>query len=1096
MRSNQSESSTMPHTQEPCQLIAPQHTLETRMDPGSERLDWLDDEEHHGQGWLGFHDSVVSNDATVRHTNTVLATIGTATTVLSRGSKLVLELPFEENPRPSQRDLNYSTSSSTASSTDRSLTIRTTESARERPAESLSSTEYLNSSQVGTYVTSLGNESRLISGTSSHIPSNTSERSTTGESQQESSILSQSFAAISPDLATTSYTSQQSLSASLPIYQMGYPSTSQTSHWGAHDASNKMDTIQPQPLDSPVAEGKSLDGEDLLMESIVNSAHSRGGAYNSPIVLPLSTIDGVGTEGTTAMTSIGTGTHGTPSTVSTAPSTDDASLGGEPLPFDRLTLRMDDTPSATLFPRPRPSRSGRNTPTTSHESSSSIHRRAQSWEAGIEPHLSQPPLHPEQSIVDKMPPALSMHSFPESGPYSLVHPSPISSPSFPPQAAPNAWAAPMGGIQHIATFRKDPPGDPYSGQRFPHSQIPHNDAWRQQRHIGDNAHTPFRHPQQQQQHQQLPQHHQQQHGLHTDQKASGQMQGSFASYPVPRKPNWPSPVPPPYAPKPAYSTPVPPPHTPPRARNPRVSSTLSPHRASQAPNPTLVHSPGGHGTANPNRSSSEILKTLLRKKACLYEPDTSRAVALVTWLVGRELALEFGYFSRQQLQSGVHACVASKIDTGAITRTKVNRCMQIILNSCFHYIIPRPDGTEECGDIFRQRFGTVAADDSELLNILPAPWNNLHLDKEVILAACSKDDDSVDRKRSCLSPGSSPPLSSIPHEASSPGKDTDMDGDSKRAVLLCFNENVRSAEDVFRCHNEFIRDTANAAKLHLTTQEWLTFFGKEAATAPHLWGNIGIPVVNPSATGSRNQDVIGRMSENDLNKFRTTWCSKRYDHDREQCGFAHVDVNGGWLRRNPSIYSYKDDLCPCITTAVDKRIAPQLFVLNSCPDGVHCKLAHSQEEIDYHPNRYKSKTCPSLLQRGVCPVSNICSHSHPSLDVTQTKKPSDSRHSQAQRHGRQGHASTGAGKVPATPPMGAPMLYVTPAPDSSFDQMLGMPGLQNLFRRHCSVLRAHIGSSDRPRCFYSPFGDDWGIEDGSATKAKSTSSPFESGFSK
>jgi hypothetical protein len=487
------------------------------------------------------------------------------------------------------------------------------------------------------------------------------------------------------------------------------------------------------------------------------------------------------------------------------------------------------------------------------------------------------------------------------------------------------------------------------------------------------------------------------------------------------------------------------------------------------------------------------LKTLLRKKACLYEPDTSRAVALVTWLVGRELALEFGYFSRQQLQSGVHACVASKIDTGAITRTKVNRCMQIILNSCFHYIIPRPDGTEECGDVFRERFGLVASDDSNLLANLPAPWNNLHLDREVILAACAKDDDSVDRKRgSCLSPGSSPPLGSIPHEAGSPGKESDMEHDSKRAVLLCFNENVRSAEDVFRCHNEFIRDTANAAKLHLTTQEWLTFFGKEAATAPYLWGNIGIPVSNSSGVASRNQDVIGRMSQNDLCKFSTTWCAKRYDHDREQCGFAHVDVNGGWLRRDPSIYSYKDEFCPFITTTVDKRIGPQFFVVNSCPNGVQCQFAHSQEEIDYYPSRYKSKVCPTMLQRGTCPVSNVCPFSHPSMDVMQLKKPAEGRHSQSQRHGRQAHAGPGSGKGAMAPPTGAPMLYVTPAPTSSFEQSLGLPGLQSLFRRHCSVINAHIGSSERRKCYYSPFGDDWGINDGTHAKAKSTGSPFES----
>jgi hypothetical protein len=35
--------------------------------------------------------------------------------------------------------------------------------------------------------------------------------------------------------------------------------------------------------------------------------------------------------------------------------------------------------------------------------------------------------------------------------------------------------------------------------------------------------------------------------------------------------------------------------------------------------------------------------------------------------------------------------------------------------------------------------------------------------------------------------------------------------------------------------------------------------------------------------------------------------------------------------------------------------------------------------------------------------------------------------------------------------------------------------LQNVYRRHCAVIRAHVRSSGKARCIYSPFGDDWGI---------------------
>lgn len=58
-----------------------------------------------------------------------------------------------------------------------------------------------------------------------------------------------------------------------------------------------------------------------------------------------------------------------------------------------------------------------------------------------------------------------------------------------------------------------------------------------------------------------------------------------------------------------------------------------------------VKTNGMKNTFNSSRSAPDVLKTLLRKKACLYEAGTSRAVALITWLVGRKLTLEQGYFS-------------------------------------------------------------------------------------------------------------------------------------------------------------------------------------------------------------------------------------------------------------------------------------------------------------------------------------------------------------------------------------------------------------------------------------------------------------------
>jgi hypothetical protein len=488
-----------------------------------------------------------------------------------------------------------------------------------------------------------------------------------------------------------------------------------------------------------------------------------------------------------------------------------------------------------------------------------------------------------------------------------------------------------------------------------------------------------------------------------------------------------------------------------------------------SPPRTIRASPATHRTTpGPafagSRSSSEVLKTLLRKKACLYEPDTSRAVALVTWLVGRELALEYGFFSRQQLQAGVHSCVTDKIESGAITRTKVNRCMQIILNSCFHYIIPRPDGTEENGDAFRYMFEKQVDDDSFLLEMLPDPWKGIRVDRDNVLCATADCDNEQP-----VTPQHSPRLSSTSPDKSPSGKESvgDESDQHKRAVLLCFNENVRKAEDVFRCHNEFIRDTAHASHLQLSSHEWRLFFGDRAAGTPYLWGNIGIPLPYAENYSASHVDALGMMSNDELGKFRTSWCTKRYDHDHELCGFAHVNVNGGWLRRNPLAYNYNDKMCPAITNVPDRRHERLLYVIHECPHGNNCQYAHSHEEIVYQPRHYKTRTCSSGGRPGGCHLGDVCSKFHP-VDSYRFPKKSDARSTRHARHTQQ-QSSSGTKPVGYVPSP-APILYCSPAPLSDFEEHLVLPGLQSLYRRQCLVVRDHLRKNGSA-CCYSLFGD-------------------------
>jgi len=495
------------------------------------------------------------------------------------------------------------------------------------------------------------------------------------------------------------------------------------------------------------------------------------------------------------------------------------------------------------------------------------------------------------------------------------------------------------------------------------------------------------------------------------------------------------------------------------------------------------HQPG----SSSQRSSSEVLKTLLRKKACLYEPGTSRSVALVTWLVGRVLALEFGFFSRQQLQSGVHACVSSKIEAGTITRTKVNRCMQIILNSCFHYIIPRSDGSEEKGDYFRESFSETVQDDSLLLKELPKPWNDLVVDRDTVINAILHDTEektpqqaSIHARSPSASPKHSPKFSNLNSEKGTEkfGFDGEKEEASKRAVLLCFNENVRSAEDVFRCHNDFIRDTANASNLQLTAQEWGQFFGHEVSRDPHLLGKIGVPNQAGVSSGGPpiQPDLLGRMSPDEVGKFRTTWCTKRYEHDHDLCGFAHIEINGGWLRRNPLVHPYKNEMCSFVTRVRNEMVppgAPGNFFLNECPNGVHCGYSHSAEEINYHPESYKKKVCTAqYLRSGGCRLGDVCSNAHP-IDSNRPFKKSLPDGRSPDKRGKKNFEQ---GKMSSKPchdslPSGSPVVYASPAPVSRFERQLVMPGLQNLYRRQSEVVRAYVRSSGKCQCSYSLFGD-------------------------
>lgn len=805
-----------------------------------------------------------------------------------------------------------------------------------------------------------------------------------------------------------------------PRSDMGCTNTIQSQSRSPQNASIKMERT-PSLHSSSSSGPKDHDVEDSLSIASTGRGAVSGRAVD-PVMSPQSPQSPVGTQHADGIEGFSSSAFGTPSTISTAPSTEAEEGSVDSMSLERATWRLDDAATPTLLPRNASTVQSIPAINTSHhgvarmpspESAVSreqqfvLHRRSRSWEdEQIRQHGQQ--LRPPW----------------EGSPVRTPYQSPLGSGTHSPLSG--AWEqVPQSRVASFRTSHGNQAAHGYSNVSH------HPDAWHQVSRSGDPGHS-----------------HRQQ--IHMDTRpAPGYQQAPYGGYHSGQQR---------LAPHHHSGT-----HTPPRSKQQR-SPIHTPQRSPSAPS-TPVH--GSHSPSGPNppRSSAEILKTLLRKKACLYEPDTSRAIAFVTWLVGRELALEYGYFSRQHLQSGVHACVAAKIDSGTITRTKVNRCMQIILNSCFHYIIPRPDGSEENGEAFRDMFAADAVDDSDELQNLPAPWNDLSVDRDIVLTPVSRE----------TTPTNSPRL------GSQQSTGTPDDAHSKRAVLLCFNENVRSFQDVLRCHNEFIRDTANAANLHLSDKEWRSFFGRDLSKTTMAWGNASAStaVARAQSDVSKLPDALGRMGTDELSRFRTTWCAKRYEHDHEQCAFAHVEVNEGWLRRNPTVQQYRAEPCPSVVPVTNKMISPYSFMLNQCEKGEKCEFAHSSEEVSYHPDRYKRKHCVSVPTKGgTCPLGDICPNFHNSQNVPRGKRrTSPERRGHGSYRGSSYRGQQLGGKADTSAlPEGSPMLYVDPAPVSSFETHLGPPGLQSLFRRHSSVVAGTIRHGENCRCCYSAFGDDSGID--------------------
>jgi len=406
------------------------------------------------------------------------------------------------------------------------------------------------------------------------------------------------------------------------------------------------------------------------------------------------------------------------------------------------------------------------------------------------------------------------------------------------------------------------------------------------------------------------------------------------------------------------------------------------------------------------------------------------------------------------------------------------------LNSCFHYIIPSPDGKIETGEQFIVKFRSeLIPEERPLLEELCHPWtnilNNLGGISENLVT---------------------PALPQNPQIPPNPQNQHHKHINKNNEVTLCFNDNVRCSSDVMLAQNEFIRDMARSAEIKMTEEDWRLFFATtdgvgssalacslspQASTAgsgesfssiastPCSNSNSNISLntlssptsaaLSPATSltslslmetsGSSSTDTgsiaassdgsnfceglnQAHMNRRDLDRFRTSYCEKKYVHDHQLCAFAHDTQNNAWLRRNP----YKYDYCGVMCGKVVKKDG---FVINSCELGVRCGFCHSFEERDYHPDNYMKIPC----ERGhSCQIIEICPFIHRNNSFGTYSSPLSTSAPSPQGGGRDLFQKIPDAKAP--PPINT--LFVGKAPETHFERNLKLPGLIEIYRHQAN----------------------------------------------
>ncbi|GFH55707.1 hypothetical protein CTEN210_12183 [Chaetoceros tenuissimus] len=270
------------------------------------------------------------------------------------------------------------------------------------------------------------------------------------------------------------------------------------------------------------------------------------------------------------------------------------------------------------------------------------------------------------------------------------------------------------------------------------------------------------------------------------------------------------------------------------------------------------------------KHASVLVNARLKKSCCCFYPGASHAICLVVWVIGRDLALRYGYFTYTQLQLAVDAVIGPKISSGTISQKEVRRCIQIIKNSCFQKVdASKRDNIQNETKAFREAFEKNVIDDTHLLKTLSSPWDDLDI---------TKADDFINHNK--------------------------YNGD-----LRFLKDGVRSFEDVLRCHIDFIREVAISANLRLTSHEWRYFFLRKDEDST----DIDI-TIESSPQGPSNGEDMNAGSNKPLTK-----CQRENEHMQVQEDDMNVEIQFECNNLKSDNIS-KEHLFPVITFRSDISI--------------------------------------------------------------------------------------------------------------------------------------------------------------------------------